>query len=179
MLGCSGVDNTPGVEASASLDSVAVTTLSEPPFDSAGLNGLTCVTLMDSVFLAPSTRVALLQAYGSPDSVNASTEPNRHVTGVIDSLFRVHYPGLTANFRKPGGGSDLIIGMEATDNRYLRYPGIGIGARRDRLIQVLSDTSLVTEDRIEYNCGMGADEPVTFWLAGGQVRRVSMSYYVD
>ena len=69
--------------------------------------------------------------------------------------------------------------MDATDNRYLRYPSIGIGARRDRLIQVVSDTSLVTDDRVEYDCNMGANEPVTFWLVGGQVRRVSKTYYVD
>jgi len=134
---------------------------------------------MDSVFLAPSTRAALLQLYGAPDSSSVSTEPNRHVTGVIDSLFQVHYPGLTARFRKPGGGSDLITLLEATENRYLRYPSVGIGARGDRLLQVLSDASIVTDDRIEYNCGMGADEPVTFWLVGGQIRRVSKSYYVD
>ena len=109
MLGCAGANGTPDSNTpSASADSMALPSVPEPPFDSASLTGLTCITLMDSVFLAPSTRAALQQAYGSPDSVNASTEPNRHVTGVTDSLFHVHYPGLTARFRKPGGGSDLI-----------------------------------------------------------------------
>lgn len=182
MFGCSGADDTPDSRSqtpSASADSAAQASVPEPPFDSASVSGLTCLTLMDAVFLAPLTREELLQAYGAPDSVHAATEPNRHVAGVIDSLFQVHYPGLTAGFRTPGGGSDLITRMDVTDNRYLRYPTIGIGARRDRLMQVLPDTSLVAADRVEYDCGMGANEPVTFWLVGGQIRRVSKSYYVD
>lgn len=182
MLACSGSGDTPNLRSNTpigSVDAVSLPTVPEPPFDSASLAGLTCIKLMDSVFLAPSTRAALLQTYGTPDSVNASTEPNRHVAGAIDSLFQVQYSGLTASFRKPAEGSDLITQLEATENRYLRYPSIGIGARGDRLVQVLNDASLVTDDRVEYNCGMGADEPVTFWLVRGQIRRVSKSYYVD
>ena len=181
MLGCSGagIPDSRSATPGASADSATLATVPEPPFDSASLAGMTCLTLMDAVFLAPLTRAELLQAYGAPDSVHASTEPNRHVPGVLDSLVQVHYHGLSAEFRIPGGGSDLITRMDATDNRYLRYPSIGIGARRDRLIQVVSDTSLVTDDRVEYDCNMGANEPVTFWLVSGQVRRVSKTYYVD
>ena len=180
MAGCSGADS-PDARSNATNDSTSpiASAVAEPPFDSASVAGLTCLTLMDAVFLAPLTREELLQAYGAPDSVHARTEANRHVPGVIDSLFQVHYRGLMAGFRKPGGGSDLITQMDATDNRFLRYPTIGIGARRDRLLQVLPDTSVVAADRVEYNCGTGADEPVTFWLVGDQVRRVSKSYYVD
>ena len=180
MLGCSGADS-PDARSNAtnaSATSIA-SAVPEPAFDSASVAGLTCLTLMDAVFLAPLTREELLQAYGAPDSVHARTEPNRHVAGVIDSLVQVYYPGLTAGFRKPGEGTDLITQMEVTDNRYIRYPSIGIGARRDRLIQVVSDTSLVRDDRVEYDCGMGANEPVTFWLVGEQIRRVSKLYYVD
>jgi hypothetical protein len=180
MLGCSSADPDSRADTSGtSGNPVTPAAVPEPPFDSASVAGLTCLTLMDAVFRAPLTRGELIQAYGAPDSMHTSTEPNRHVPGVVDSLFRVFYRGLTAGFRKPGGGSDLITQMEATDNRYLGYPSIGIGARRDRLIQVVSDTYLVTDDRVEYDCGMGANEPVTFWLVAGQIRRVSKTYYVD
>jgi hypothetical protein len=182
IQGCSGAGETrhPGPNTgSDATDSVPGTAVREPPFDSTSLVGLTCLTLMDAVFLAPLTRAELLQSYGAPDSLQSSTEPNRHIPGATDSLFEVHYSGLTARFRKPSEGSDLITEMHVSDNRYLRYPSIGIGARRDRLIQVVTDTFLVRDDRVEYDCGMGANEPITFWLVGGQIRRVSKTYYVD
>lgn len=182
LLACSVKEEAPniGSSSSASVDARRLAAIPEPKFDSAGLAGLTCSTLTDSVFLVPRpTRALLLQAYGVPDSVSASTEPNRHVAGVIDSLLRVHYPGLTASFRKPGEGSDLVTDVVVTDNRFLRFPSLGIGARGSRLIQVLGDPWTLADDRIEYNCVVDADQPVTFWLVGGQVRRVSKYYYVD
>jgi len=182
LLGCSDVADAPGTSSTASsnsTDSVSPPNLTEPPFDSVSLAGLTCTVLLDSVFLAPSTRATLVDSYGAPDSTVAVTEPNRHVVGAIDSLFVVYYPGLNASFRKPSDGSDLVTQMDVADNRYLRYPSLGIGARSERLLHVLSDPAVVAVDRIEYNCGIGADEPVTFWLSNGQVRRVSKSYYVD
>ena len=181
MLGCSAANDgsNRGPDTATSTAAVATTaTIPEPPFDSASVAGLTCLTLMDAVFLAPLTRAELVQQYGAPDSVHTSTEPNRHIPG-IDSLFQIYYPGLVAGIRAPAGNSDLISQMDISDNRYLRYPSIGIGARRERLIRAVTDTTRTAADRVEYDCNMGANEPITFWLVDGQIRRVSKTYYVD
>jgi hypothetical protein len=140
-----------------------------------------CEALEQTLLRFEPTRAALANRVGPPDSMELVTQPNRHVEGVTDSLFTIYYPGLVAGVHKPGGGEDLVSHVSVTDNRYLAFPRIGIGAQQDSVIAALGPP---TEGRADgsvltYNCGMGPDQPVTFHLQGGRVSRITIEYYVD
>jgi len=119
------------------------------------------------------------RAVRRPDSVAASTEPNRHVAGATDSLFAVHYSGLTVQIRKPRDGNDMVSHARVTDNQYLAYPRIGIGAPADRVIEALGQPTSREDGVLVYSCGMGAEQPVKFELADSVVRAIVIEFYVD
>lgn len=163
------------------------TTVSEAPvvtpeqvaWDSASVADLTCENLEQDILDAAPTRAALAEAYGEADSIRVATEPNRHMAGATDSLFVVYYPGMVVDLRKPENGDDLVDHVEISDNRYLRYPAIGIGAPIDRVARVLGTPKLRDARRVVYDCGLGAEQPVTFMLDQGIVRRIIVDYYLD
>jgi hypothetical protein len=140
-----------------------------------------CDALEETLLRFAPTRAALASRMGPADSVELVTQPNRHVAGVTDSLFTIHYPGLVAGVHKPGGGSDLVSHVAVTDNRYLAFPRIGIGAQRDSVISALGPPAEGQADGsvLTYNCGMGPDQPVMFHIQDGRVSRITIEYYVD
>lgn len=140
---------------------------------------LSCEGLERDILRTETTRAALEAAYGPPDSMSAETEPNRHVPDATDSLFVVHYPGLTVEIRRPPSGDDLTSHAAIRDNRYLARAAVGIGARADRVVSVLGEPRTRSEDRLVYDCGPHTEQPVTFWLADVVVERIEISYYVD
>lgn len=148
-------------------------------WDSASMAELTCEDLEREILAAAPNRAALEEAYGEADSMRVATEPNRHVQGATDSLFLVYYPGMVMNLRKPEDGDDLADDVEISDNRYLRYPAIGIGAPIDRVTRALGTPMLRDSGRVIYDCGFGAEQPVTFVLNQGIVRRIIVDYYLD
>jgi hypothetical protein len=140
-----------------------------------------CEGLAETILRFEHTRANLVRHMGPADTVEATAHPNRHVPGVTDSLFTIHYPGLVAGVHKPGGGEDLVSHVAVTDNRYLAFPRIGIGAQQDSVMAALG---LPTEGQTDgsaltYNCGMGPDQPVTFHLQDNRVSRITVEYYVD
>lgn len=151
-----------------------------PDPDSPDVAGLTCEGLEENLLRAHASRAELAGTFGTPDSVSSTTEPNRHVPGATDSLFVTYYPGLVAHFRKPPEGGDLVSLVEVEDNRYLRYPAIGVGAGEERVISVLGEPRTHEPGRLVYECaGMGPGQPVTFRLSDGVVERIEIAYYVD
>ena len=108
-----------------------------------------------------------------------ATEPNRHVPGRTDSLFVVHYDGLVSSIRTPSPGRDLPFHVVVTDNRFVRHPAIGIGATAATVEAVLGAPTRRTDATLVYECGEGAEEPVTFRLEAGRVERIVIDYYVD
>lgn len=177
MIGCTGerpdqpegsVEDERGIE------------IPSPDPDSPDVAGLTCEGLEEKLLLAHASRAELAGTFGTPDSVNSTTEPNRHVPGATDSLFVVHYPGLVAHFRKPSEGDDLVSFVEVEDNRYLQYPSIGVGATEERVVSVLGEPGTHEPGRLVYECaGVGPEQPVTFRLSDGVVERIEIAYYVD
>lgn len=139
----------------------------------------TCDNLATVMLDPVPTRDRLRSRFGPADSIGLTTQPNRHVDGVTDSIFTVHYPGLTVRLHKPGGAEALVSHAAVEDNRYLAFPRIGIGAREDRVIAALGSPTDRTTDRLTYSCGMGAEQPVHFELGQGRVARVTIDYYVD
>lgn len=140
---------------------------------------LECEGLEYSLVDAELSRAGFVSRFGAPDSVQAFTEPNRHVEGVVDSLFIVFYPGLVLDIRKPEGAADLVAGVSLTDNRYVTDPRIGIGRPADSITEALGRPWEITGETLVYNCGVGADQPVTFHFRDGRVTRISIEYYVD
>lgn len=132
-------------------------------------------TMLDPV----PTRDHLQSRFGPADSIGLTTQPNRHLEGVTDSIFTVHYPGLTVRLHKPGGAEALVSHATVEDNRYLAFPRIGIGAREDSVVAALGAPTDRTTDRLTYSCGIGAEQPVHFVIGQGRVARVTIDYYVD
>ncbi len=132
-------------------------------------------TMLDPV----PTRDHLRSRFGPADSIGLTTQPNRHMEGVTDSIFTVHYPGLTVRLHKPGGAEALVSHATVEDNRYLAFPSIGIGAREDSVVAALGPPTDRTTDGLTYSCGIGAEQPVHFELDRRRVVRITIDYYVD
>jgi hypothetical protein len=138
-----------------------------------------CEDLHATMLKVAPTRQAFAAEFGAPDSIARSTEPNRHDPAAIDSLFTVYYPRLVLDIRTPAGARDMATHVRVEDNRYLAYPGIGIGAAASRVEEVLGEPRERGPGSLTYQCGMGAEQPVTFSIANGRVGAVDIAWYVD
>lgn len=127
-----------------------------------------------------ATRDSLIRKFGPPDSIRSEAIPNRHMSGITDTIFTVFYRDLVATVHKPGGGSDMFSGAWIAHNRYLRTPMIGMAAADVERLYGRPESR--TDSSIAYAC-MGSctavEDPVEFVLAGNRVQRVRLSYYVD
>ena len=138
-----------------------------------------CAGLERTLLTFEPERAGLRTAFGAPDSVVAHAVPNRHVPGVIDTLFTLRYPGLTVEIHKPGEGHDLAAGVTVEDNRYIAFPRIGIGAPADSVTALLGAPTSRKAQSLIYDCGEEVNQPVTFEVQNGRVQRIVISYYVD
>jgi hypothetical protein len=127
------------------------------------------------------TRDELRARLGEPLELRSTTVPNRHVEGVTDTLFEVVYPGLVVNIHRPGAvEGEFVSHVDVEDNRYLRFPAVGIGTTRDALERALGPPHERSENEYVYLCEtcLGADEPVIFYFEDDRVRRIRFTYYV-
>lgn len=138
------------------------------------------VVFVDSALaVRPESRAELQALLGAPDSTQMEVVPNRHVPGVLDTLYTVHYSDLVARFHHPGGGGDLLSMVEVTHDRHLRYPVLGrsvtdVDAAFGRPDEA-SDSSLTYYCT---TCEAGHD-PVELIFHELAVRSVRFSFYVD
>jgi hypothetical protein len=128
---------------------------------------------------AAASRAALAETLGEPQNIVAEVVPNRHVAGVLDTIFTVHYPDLTARIHRPGGGGEMPSSVEVASNRHLRYPAIGIG--RDAIEEAFGTPDEASDSSATYICTscIAGDDPVRFIFSDDRVRLVQFSYYVD
>ncbi|HSK18701.1 MAG TPA: hypothetical protein VK912_06150 [Longimicrobiales bacterium] len=138
-----------------------------------------CEDLHATMLKVAPTRQAFAAEFGAPDSIARRAEPNRHDPAAVDSLFTVHYPRLVLDIRTPAGSRDMATHVGVEDNRYLAYPGIGIGAAASKVEEVLGEPRERGPGSMTYECGMGAEQPVTFTIADGRVSAVDIAWYVD
>ncbi|MGH7449540.1 MAG: hypothetical protein ACRELT_18335 [Longimicrobiales bacterium] len=138
-----------------------------------------CDDLHNTILKATPTRQTFGAAFGSPDSMIRSVEPNRHVPGALDSLFTVYYPGLAMSIRTPEAARDMATHVHIESNRYLAYPGIGIGTTPERLVDFLGDPSERDQEALTWDCSEHVEQPVTFRIVGGRVHAIDITYYVD
>jgi hypothetical protein len=125
------------------------------------------------------TRESLRAALGEPDSLGAEVLPNRHVPGVMDTIYTVIHSDLTARIHHPGGGGDLLSSVEVSANRHLRYPVIGLDVAR--IDAAFGRPDEASDSSLTYSCTscVAGDDPVQLLFAEGKVRRVRFNYYVD
>lgn len=182
---CSGAPDEAGEaldpESAAAPDSAASTSGTPTPPEGAPdeVAAADCEALGVRILRLHPTRAALAEAYGPPDSVRATAEPNRHVPGATDSLFAVHYPGLEVHIRTPAGARDLVSDVVVRDGRYIADPRLGPGADAASVRAALGEPGEQADEQWTYECGTHVENPVTFEFRAGRVAAISIGYYVD
>jgi hypothetical protein len=128
-------------------------------------------------------RQAVIAQLGQPDSIRSQTEQNPHNPAQADSTVEFFYPGLRLSYYVVGERPtrDILQTADVWDNRYLKYPEIGVGASAAAIVSALGEPGERTNDRYSYDCGrcIGAETPVYFHLGGGRVKFVQYTFYVD
>lgn len=148
--------------------------------DTAALPDLACEEGLErEIVAAELTREGLRSAFGEPGGVDTTTEPNRHMPDATDSLFDLSFPGLEASIRRAANGAELVHRVEVTDNRFVRHPAIGIGARAERVVEALGEPTSREGDDLVYVCGEAVEQPVTFRVEDGRVSAIEVDFYVD
>jgi len=125
-------------------------------------------------------RKAVIAQLGQPDSIRSQTEQNPDTPAQTDSTVDLFYPGLRLGYyvvaEQPN--RDILQYADVWDNRYLKYPEIGVGASAAAVVNALGEPGERTGDTYSYDCGrcIGPETPVYFHLVGG---RVKYTFYVD
>ncbi len=173
--------------APAASSSTAVTNTA---FDSSGLLRLStvqdsiCGEVAENGFNIPDIdRRAVAARFGRPDSVRANPIPNIHRPAQIDTVVDVFYPGIQLHYFAINAtpAYDILQEAHVSDNKYLKFPSLGIGATASEITRALGPPHEQTEDTYKYSCALhvmsGAD--VTFHFAGGRVTRVDYFWESD
>jgi hypothetical protein len=159
-------------------DSVAAA----PPVDTVGaLRGLSprdslCGDLVENGLGIPNTRrKAVASQFGRPDSAQSQPTPNKHNPAQTDSTVTLFYPGLRLHYIVLGvkaGETDILYRADVSDNRYLKYPSLGIGATREALVKALGEPEGPTNDSYRYSCALHIMAGVTldFHFEGNRVK---------
>jgi hypothetical protein len=132
----------------------------------------------------PTGRRAVAAQFGKPDSVRTQPGPNPYTPTQIDTVVNVFYPNLRLKYWVMGDGkpdTESLLEADISDNKYLRFPQVGIGATRDEIVKAIGEPGERTDDTYGYECGLhimsGAD--VTFHFSGGRVTRFNYRWEMD
>ena len=183
LVGCrkdAPAERSSTVAATSTVASVLPVAGSTTPIGSMPPDSLRDDLVEYGVRVPKESRQEVIAVLGRPDSARSVAEANRHDPAVTDSLVVLYYPGLRLDYRV-SGGKDLLEVTDVSDNRYLKYPMIGVGASATNIIHALGPPWERTDSAYSYDCGrcIGADEPVIFHLAAGRVTNVEYQFYVD
>lgn len=132
--------------------------------------------------LVPDTRAAVLIKLGQPDSAHTHPLQNRHNTAQTDSIVDLYFPGLHLRYYiVTKGATEFLTNADVANNRYLKYPQLGIGASRSRIALSLGEPVERGVDKDRYDCAscMGGDSPVYFHFTGNVVKSLEYSFYLD
>ena len=68
-----------------------------------------------------------------------------------------------------------------SDNRYLKYPQLGIGTPGVTILQSLGEPGNRESGKYRYDCArcIGEDSPAYFYFDRGRVQRIEYSFYLD
>ena len=173
-----------GRAASSTVASTAPVPI-EPPPPSRSLSYSLCGDLAENGLSIPNTRRnALAAQLGRPDSATAHPTANPYNTAQTDSVVTVFYPGLRLHYIVLGaarGETDMLLRADVSDNRYLKYPALGVGASVGDIVSALGQPEERTNDTISYSCALHVMEGSTvyFHFEGDRVKFVEYTFYVD
>ena len=144
-----------------------------------------CGELAENGLKIPDTkRSAVAAQIGRPDSTRSQPTPNPYTAGQIDSLTEVFYPALRLHYivlGKPTGETDILLEADVSDNRYLKYPALGVGASAEAIVSALGNPEERTTDTITYSCALHimSGSTVHFHLESDRVKLVQYTFEAD
>ena len=129
-------------------------------------------------------RKAVAAQFGRADSVRSKPAPNTHDPAQMDTVVDVFYPDLVLHYAvlgRSGGDTDILMEADIANNRYLKYPALGVGASLEDIIRALGEPHERTNNTISYTCALHimSGARVTFHLASGRVTMVEYYYDTD
>ena len=143
-----------------------------------------CGEVAENGLKVPDTgRHAVAAQFGKPDSARLQPSPNPHRPAQTDTLADVFYPGLHLKSWVVAATQpyEILLEADVSDNKYLKYPQLGIGATTSEITSALGEPHQHMGDTYGYSCALhimsGAD--VSFHFANGRVRRVDYRWEAD
>ena len=185
----SGRDSAMSIEAATSAPSLGVART--PDADTApSVELLThrdslCGDLAENGFLIPdSRRKAVAARLGRPDSVRSQSAPNTHNPAQMDTIVDVFYSGLRLHYGVLGvkeGETDILMEADVSDNRYLKYPALGVGTTVEAIVNALGQPEERTTNTYSYSCALHimSGATVYFHFEGDRVKFLTYSWYTD
>ena len=137
-----------------------------------------CGEFAENGFLIPdSRRKAVATQLGRPDSMRSHAIPNNHRPVQMDTIVDIFYPGLRLEYDVLGvteGETDILLHVDVSDNRYLKYPALGVGARAADIVSAFGEPEERRNDIYMYECGMHimSGSTVYFHIEGDRVKYV-------
>jgi hypothetical protein len=144
-----------------------------------------CGDLAENGLGIPNTRrPAVMAQLGRPDSTRSQPTPNPHKPAQTDSVVDVFYPGLRLHYVVLGveqGETDILLRADVSDNRYLKYPALGVGASVEAIVSALGQPEERSNDTYSYSCALHVMEGSTvyFHFQGDRVKFVEYTFYAD
>ena len=144
-----------------------------------------CDDLADSGLVIINTRrQAVVAQLGPPDSIHSTPTPNPYNPAQTDSVVDLFYSGMQLHYivlGKKEGETDMLLRASVSDNRYLKYPELGVGASAAVILGALGEPDQRMADKFRYVCGrtMGGESPIYFHFGGDRVKLVEYNYYTD
>jgi hypothetical protein len=132
--------------------------------------------------LATDSRLEVAARFGQPDSMTSRSVINRHIPSQTDSIVDLFYPGLHLTYYVVGeGAKEFLQTAVVSDNRYLKYPQVGIGAPEAAVLNKLGEPGAREPGKYRYDCArcIGEESPAYFYFDRGKVKRIEYSFYVD
>ena len=160
------------------LRSSADTTLTSPPQSIDSLRD----DFVEHGLLVSDSRLQVAVRLGQPDSTAAHSVINRHIPSQTDSIIDLFYPGLHLTYYVVGEGKkEFLQTAMVSDNRYLKYPQLGIGTPGVTILQSLGEPGNRESGKYRYDCArcIGEDSPAYFYFDRGRVQRIEYSFYLD
>ena len=144
-----------------------------------------CGEFAENGFLIPdSRRKAVAAQLGQPDSVRSHAIPNNHRPAQMDTVIDMSYPGLRLHYVVLGvteGDTDILLQADVSDNRYLKYPALGVGARVAEIVSALGEPEERRNDTYSYSCALHvmSGSTVYFHVEGDRVKYVVYRWDAD
>jgi hypothetical protein len=144
-----------------------------------------CGEFAENGFLIPdSRRKAVATQLGRPDSLQSHAIPNTHRPVQMDTLVDVFYHGLRLEYIVLGvaqGETDILLQADVSDNRYLKYPALGVGARIAEIVSAFGEPEERRNDTYMYECAMHimSGSTVYFHIEGDRVKYVEYRWDAD